>query len=124
MKIRNIMLGLCVHCTISWMLWGSLQVYQRGYNAMHSEPIAMASAAVNETTAEIRVLQQRLRVPAAWFAEDSPLYTICYCVTGEELHLWMYLASAVEEILCEQNVHFKFIKYRKIAYCKDMKNLL
>lgn len=98
-KLRKLALYLCLHAVISGVIWGGMRVHQRGYNALHSEQIAMANAELTRDYAEIQVLQSTICIPAVWFAQDSPLYFAAYALTGDDLHLWLYLSETVKELL-------------------------
>ena len=98
---RKILLMLSMHIMLSWMLWGGLRVYQQGYNATHSKPIAMASASLDESRMQITVLHERLTLPAAWFAEDSPLHGAAFWLNDASVQLWHYLCAQAETYLVD-----------------------
>lgn len=98
-KYRKWVLYLCLHLVVSGVIWGGMRVHQRGYNMLHSEQIAMANVTTTQSFTEITVLQRSFRIPRSWFAEDSPLYFAAYALTGEDVHLWLYLSEALGEML-------------------------
>lgn len=98
-KLKIAILCLSLHLSASFVIWGGLKVYQRGYNTMHREQIAVASVAVSNQQASIQILQNSCHIPTDWLAKDSPLYFAAYALTGEQLHFWISVFSTVSEII-------------------------
>lgn len=94
-KLRLAAICLTLHLVVSGVIWGGLCVYQRGYNTMHREQLAVASVTVTQERAELQVLQGRCALPVQWFSEDSPLYYAAYVLAGEPLQFWLYLADLI-----------------------------
>ncbi len=94
-KRSCLVLWLAVHLVVSFVLWGTLRVMQRGYNATHREPLAMASLTLRGETAVVQVLDESCEIPVTLLAEDSPLYYALYCLTDGMLHLLLCGLGAV-----------------------------
>lgn len=94
-KLRFAILLCSLHLIASGVLWGCLLVYQRGYNTMHREEIAVASVRTSEQYTHVQILEESYSFPSAWLSEESPLYFAAYALTGEPLHFWMYLSGSL-----------------------------
>jgi len=96
-KLRFAGLFLVVHLLVSGVLWGSLLVYQRGYNTMHREQIAVASVITGGDATNLQVLEHSCTIPASWLAKDSALYYAAFAVCSEPVRLWMQLFGMFPE---------------------------
>ncbi len=91
MKKRNHRaIGLTVHIILSFVVWGTLRVMQRGYNATHREQLAMADLTLHDGKAVVRILEGSCEIPITLLEQDSPLYYALYCATDSFLHLLVY----------------------------------
>ena len=93
-KYQKFLSGLMMHCVLSGVLWGVVNVYQKGYNTMHQEQIQMASVTLQDGKAEIQVLHQKW--PVLLPKEDYMLYYYLYLTTDTGLHYWMYLTDFIK----------------------------
>ncbi len=92
-KLRITGLFLILHMVISGVLWGCLLVYQRGYNTLHREGIAVASVRAAQDRTHVQILEGSYSFPSAWMAEESPVYFGAYLLADEALHFWMNLSG-------------------------------
>ncbi len=92
-KLRLAGLFLALHLIVSGVLWGCLLVYQRGYNTMHREGIAVASVKASAHRTRVQILEESYSFPSAWVSEESPVYFGAYVLAGEALHFWMNLSG-------------------------------
>lgn len=89
-KRKHCMLWLTVHIVLSFTVWGTLRVMQRGYNATHREQLAMANLSLHDGQAVVRILDGSCEIPITLLEQDSPLYYVLYCMTDSFLHLLVY----------------------------------
>ena len=93
-KFRKILVLLALHCLLSGVGYGAVQVYQKGYNMTHQKSVQMADVKIKDKNAEVQILHYHL--PFSLPSDESLFYYSAYLLTDIPVHNWIAFLTFLE----------------------------